>query len=333
MNPLFLLLLLAPLAVVALVGRSPRRLRVHLRAWPSIAVLYIRAASGMLLKPGRLPATVTRVAPIEVSVGVASEVDGQRLANFQRLVQGPNHPQHVPIMYFIVEAFRLAMAVLFHPAFPVSVAGAVLARYTLVLTRNVQVHEKLLHSCSVDTTVRHTDKGDIEFDLISTATTAAAGDVVWRSTLTILLINPKRVKAAKPAAGASKGVGVKISGELIDTWHLGGDAGRRYASLNGDYNPIHLFPITAKLFGFRRPIAHALFLLARAVSAIETKHGLDMKGGWEMESEFKRPTLLPATLGCYVGPKKEGAEGAIDFSIGTEDGLKEVLTGTLKRLG
>ena len=35
------------------------------------------------------------------------------------------------------------------------------------------------------------------------------------------------------------------------TWKLPGDLGRRYAAVSGDHNPIHLYGLTAKAFGFR----------------------------------------------------------------------------------
>ena len=34
------------------------------------------------------------------------------------------------------------------------------------------------------------------------------------------------------------------------TWKLPGDLGRRYGSVSGDFNPIHLHPLSARLFGF-----------------------------------------------------------------------------------
>ena len=33
------------------------------------------------------------------------------------------------------------------------------------------------------------------------------------------------------------------------TWKLPGDLGRRYASVSGDRNPIHMHPLSARLFG------------------------------------------------------------------------------------
>ena len=44
-------------------------------------------------------------------------------------------------------------------------------------------------------------------------------------------------------------------GELA-RWELPAGAGRRYARVSGDYNPIHLWALTARPFGFRAPILH-----------------------------------------------------------------------------
>src|SRR6266487_1403229 len=46
-------------------------------------------------------------------------------------------------------------------------------------------------------------------------------------------------------------------------WELPADLGRRYAAVSGDRNPIHLYRLTAWLFGFRRPIAHGMWAAAR----------------------------------------------------------------------
>ena len=51
----------------------------------------------------------------------------------------------VPIMYPIVESFRLVMQSMMMPAFPFNVLGSVLARNTAVMYRNISPDEKLLY--------------------------------------------------------------------------------------------------------------------------------------------------------------------------------------------
>jgi acyl dehydratase len=68
----------------------------------------------------------------------------------------------------------------------------------------------------------------------------------------------------------------EVTAQLED-WQLAGDVGRRYGMLSGDINPIHLHPATSRLFGFARPIAHALLLMARCEATLRA-HGVGMDG-------------------------------------------------------
>ncbi len=49
---------------------------------------------------------------------------------------------------------------------------------------------------------------------------------------------------------------------------LPADLGRKYATLSGDYNPIHLHPWLSRWFGFKQPIIHGMWSKARALSEI-----------------------------------------------------------------
>ena len=59
--------------------------------------------------------------------------------------------------------------------------------------------------------------------------------------------------------------------DCLDTWGLDGAAGRRFAALNGDINPMHIHPITARLLGFRTPIAHGQYITALCLAALQRK--------------------------------------------------------------
>lgn len=64
---------------------------------------------------------------------------------------------------------------------------------------------------------------------------------------------------------------------------------RGYAKVSGDYNPIHLHAFTAKPFGFKRPIAHGMYMLAKSAASLE----LDVS---YLKATFHRPALLPIAL-------------------------------------
>lgn len=75
-------------------------------------------------------------------------------------------------------------------------------------------------------------------------------------------------------------------------WKLAADLGRRYAAVSGDNNPIHLNPLTARLFGFPRPIIHGMWTHARALAAF----GGALPDAYRVRIQFTKPILLPNTV-------------------------------------
>jgi acyl dehydratase len=100
--------------------------------------------------------------------------------------------------------------------------------------------------------------------------------------------------------------GVKLEGEATDDapsspeqisevarWKAPADIGRRYARVSGDYNPIHLSALTAKLFGFPQAIAHGLWNKAHTLAALgEHLPAANL----EIEVEFQKPLRLPSEV-------------------------------------
>lgn len=70
------------------------------------------------------------------------------------------------------------------------------------------------------------------------------------------------------------------------------DTGRRYAKVSGDYNPIHLYPYTAKLLGFNKAIAHGMFSKAWAVSKVAQQRDF-YKTHCCLKTVFMQPITLP----------------------------------------
>jgi acyl dehydratase len=90
-------------------------------------------------------------------------------------------------------------------------------------------------------------------------------------------------------------------------WSLPGGAGRRYARVSGDYNPIHLWPWTARPFGFRRPILHGYCTLARAAhTLVEHRFAGDPAALRRIRADFRAPVLLPAAV-RFVISEQDGA--------------------------
>ncbi|WLI07382.1 MaoC/PaaZ C-terminal domain-containing protein [Pseudomonas sp. FP597] len=104
--------------------------------------------------------------------------------------------------------------------------------------------------------------------------------------------------------------GVKLEGEATDDsqatsaqvselarWNAPADIGRRYARVSGDYNPIHLSALSAKLFGFPQAIAHGLWNKARTLAALAEHLPA---ANIEIAVEFKKPVRLPGDVVLFA---------------------------------
>ncbi|MFB9070467.1 MaoC/PaaZ C-terminal domain-containing protein [Citricoccus parietis] len=78
-------------------------------------------------------------------------------------------------------------------------------------------------------------------------------------------------------------------------WRLPASTGREYAAVSGDFNPIHLNPVTAKLLGQKGMIAHGMYLAGRMLAGREPAGA-----GHEWEISFATPVLLPGTVSVSV---------------------------------
>ncbi len=84
-------------------------------------------------------------------------------------------------------------------------------------------------------------------------------------------------------------------------WDLPAGAGRRYARVSGDYNPIHLWPWTARPFGFRAPILHGYAIAARtAHTLIAQRLRGDPTALRRMRIAFRAPLPLPSSAVLQV---------------------------------
>ena len=90
-------------------------------------------------------------------------------------------------------------------------------------------------------------------------------------------------------------------GQALGGWTVAHDAGRRYAALSGDWNPIHLWPWSARLMGMRAPIIHGAHTLAKACSLLQASTGHDIAEVW---CRFRQPVALDADAILLVGGSK-----------------------------
>lgn len=91
-------------------------------------------------------------------------------------------------------------------------------------------------------------------------------------------------------------------------FRVAGDTGLRYADVSGDYNPHHLYKITAIPMGFNRPIAHGMWTLASALHELAACQVVAPNVyPIRVECDFKRPLFMPSevTFGYRKSGEKE----------------------------
>lgn len=88
----------------------------------------------------------------------------------------------------------------------------------------------------------------------------------------------------------------------VSSWDLSAGAGLRYARASGDYNPVHLWPWSARLLGFSRPILHGHCTLAMVSHELTRITG---KVPRKVSGRFRTPLELPASVHLEVAGELE----------------------------
>ncbi|WP_405535808.1 MaoC/PaaZ C-terminal domain-containing protein [Streptomyces sp. NBC_00075] len=261
---------------------------------PALAPLLTR---GALLSPAK-KLTLNRPRPHAdrprtrlVLPGV--RIDLARLAAYERVCGFPVGDDALPVTYPHVLGFPLAMRLMTDRSFPLPLLGLVHTSVEIVRWRPLAATGLYELSVYVDELTAHRRGTEA-----AVQTEVREGEeLVWESRSTYL---------ARHRSGGA-GVAPDSLGErevlpLVAEWRLGGDVGRRYAVVSGDRNPIHLNAFAARLFGFRRAIAHGMWTAARCLAA----HGIPESA--LVRVEFKAPVLLPSAV-AY------GADGFGSFEL------------------
>lgn len=253
---------------------------------------YARAALPLVPGASLLPFVAGRGKEMPALERSASgvRVDPAELAAYDR-VCGFTLRDALPATYLHVKAFPMHMAVMTDGRFPFPAVGLVHLSNRIVVHRPALVSETFdLAVCT--TPIEPHPKGRT-FALVSTA--SVGGEVVWEDYSTMLRRGGGSADARNGGSGEA-GQSVRRRDVEADAapveWRLGGDLGRRYASVSGDRNPIHMHALSAKLFGFPQAIAHGMWTKARALAALEST----LPDAYTVDVSFRKPILLPGRV-------------------------------------
>lgn len=281
----------------------------ELTSSPSMLPLFARAGAAMIPGASHLPLVGGLVGGGGRDVPDLTlrledvAIDGERLTNYNR-VCGFGVGDSVPSTYPHILAFPLQLSLMTDPSFPFPAIGLVHIYNRITQHRPIRRTERL--DVTVSATPLEEHPSGRQFSLRSEV--RVGEELVWEETST----NLKRGKGTEGAP--SPGSELPKSGELpaTGTWTLPGDLGRRYGSVSGDLNPIHMHPLTARLFGFKSAIAHGMWTKARCLAALQPR----LPDSFTVEAAFKRPILLPGKVEFC---EEQVAGAAFDVKFGVRD--------------
>jgi acyl dehydratase len=275
---------------------------------PSILPLYARAAAPLIPGASLLPFVPGRggeVPDLELELGgVRAQADA--VAAYAR-VCGFALRDRLPSTYPHVLAFPLHMAVMADGSFPFGAVGLIHLENRIVQHSPIAVGEEMTLRVR-PTPLRPHAKGRT-FSLLTVA--SIDGATAWESESTFLRrgnppapadaeappdTNPPAEFAFPPGmrdktlTRGEGGAGDELPAGA--EWRLGGDLGRRYASVSGDRNPIHMHALSAKPLGFPGAIAHGMWTKARCLAALDSR----LPDAFAVEVAFRKPIVLPARV-------------------------------------
>lgn len=256
---------------------------------PALPGLFLRAALRRKVTGRQLP---------NIGLRCRVEVEPQHLARYRQVCAVENSP-YLPPVYPHVLAFGLQMKLLTDRRFPFPLLGLVHLENRIRVLRPLGGLGPFQISVQVTDLQPH-DKG-ATFSLITRLEDQLG--LLWEGDSRILC-RALRLEWQAPLRAEQSPLELT---PLAD-WGAPADTGRRYARVAGDYNPIHLYAATARLFGFPRAIAHGLWNKARSLAALQAHLP---PAGYAVEVRFQKPVLLPTHVALQAS--EPGANG--QFSL------------------
>lgn len=252
---------------------------------PGLGLLYPKAVLTGFSRGGKeLPGTgyLRRAVPVDLA----------HLAQYNR-VCGFGLTDLLPPTYPHILAFPMAVKLMTAPGFPFPLVGLVHIGNRIEQLRPLRADQALDLRVWSQNLAGH-ERGR-QFEVVSEA--SVDGELAWREVSTYL-------RREKSSGGKESRPETPELPEPNGVWRVAKDIGRRYAKVSGDSNPIHLHPLSAKLFGFPRHIAHGMWSKARCLAAFEGR----LPAAYTAEVSFKLPILLPGKVAFRTTRIGEGWE-------------------------
>lgn len=236
-------------------------------------------------------------------------IDEHNLKEYRKIC-GFINDGRVPPTYFAVLSQTLQMNMMAKPDFPFAMLGLVHIENIVTQHRIIYDSETVALTVRLDNLKAH-DKGQ-QFDFITTVT--IDDELVWEGVSTYLSrqkktaeerARAKSIEEPQPRLEADE----NHWAELIN---IPEDIGRRYAFVSGDFNLIHLHPLSARAFGFPRAIAHGMWSKAASIAQFH-----DLPKAYRVDVSFKTPIFLPSKIDFVARAETDGRQFAL-YAAGTD---------------
>lgn len=280
---------------------------IEVEKFPHPAEMYARVASTFLKKgKGEMP-------DLSIHLPKAS-LSPAELKRYNKIC-GFDHTLIVPATFLHAYIFPMHMQLLSHPSVPFPLPGMIHFANSIKQYRPLFVGETFSIRCGMGSLIAH-EKGQA-FEVVSVID--VNGKRIWEDS-SIYLYRGK------------EGTGRVLEWEqpvlsencIKQSWTLHRNMGFEFSLASGDFNPIHLHPITAKLFGFDRHIIHGMWSVGKILATLEKR----MPESFEITGSFKTPIYLPAT----VIFRHQSTENGFDFDVVDKSQEKPHLKGYLHKL-
>jgi len=297
---------------------------VVLGEMPSLAKLYLNAAATAARRRVLGTHTGTELP------GCSHEVQGVRagvanLTAYQHLI-GETASDVLPAGFIHALAFPLSISVMNRDDFPLPLLGMIHLGNKVVQAGPLLFTEALDIRAWAENLRGH--RAGTQLDLVAEVSGAGEDVVRWRGVSTYLAKGVFLPGIDKPSAAAAPERFTAPDPTAV--WQLGVDTGRAYASVSGDFNPIHLSVLSARALGLRRSIAHGMYLASRALSDVGAAKG----DAFSWDVAFEAPVFLPArvALDISTGQADDGTWLRSDFVAWSPHSGRKHFSGTVSAL-
>lgn len=235
-------------------------------------------------------------------------VDRRKLARYEQVCGEPSSDR-LPIAFPHVLATPLHLAMLASDAFPWNLFGVVHVRNRIVQKRPLRLDDSGEIRAYIEPH-NVTLRGQ---ELRLQTEVSTGGETIWSETSVLLC---RMAEQARPSGPPPRDFAQPPQENVrTEAFTIPAAVGRRYARVSGDFNPIHMADVFARMFGFKRAIAHGMWTLARCAASIGSGA---FAGACTMDVAFKLPISFPAD----VILESWSAQGDIGFALRDATGAR-----------